>query len=645
MNIYINVVNQTLHITSSTEYIVEGSQNFVRFRFGLDESWGTLTTFAQFAQNGVAYNVYLDEDNCVYLPSEIRGGKCTLMLYGTGRGNVIATTNYLTLTINGSIMVTDAQSTDITPSLYAQLVEQVVQAQADLNVLSARVDLLTSLPSGSTSGDAELMDIRVGADGVTYQSAGSAVRANIQKKLDALQDEADEGKALIVGANGLVAPAMFDPEKAHMLNYTSIFPINSAPIPDINPQTDTLMNAIRKLRAIMRWDMVPSKQALDDYSNTGDTSAVVATDTINDAFAKLQAQSSRIENLLAVSDYTPTWTIGSYINGAGNVSSSTAGEMSNRIILNAGDTIVVTWSAGTATGIGAIAKYNENASYTLLASNEYNANKTSFMYSCTEDSTSVVLSALKTTTVTVQIFGLSAIYLDASHIHGISDALPIPWEYSLDEILCIGDSLTYGVPADIGSSDPTMPVPMRQNYPYYLGRMLNANVTNAGFSGDTTEVWFKRRYSNYTMSDYNAAIIFLGTNGNLTDTLDEDVNQYNDYNDYAQTNTGFYCRLIESIMHDNANCSIVLVNVWSVSNPMSVTDTTRDVIRQIGAKYGLPVVETYDLRYAVNPIYHGNFNNVHMTKAGYLALANRICTTLRSYYNTHRSALNVGMTS
>lgn len=46
----------------------------------------------------------------------------------------------------------------------------------DAAVTKARMDEFSKLPEGSTSGDAELADIRIGANGKTYKNAGEAVR-------------------------------------------------------------------------------------------------------------------------------------------------------------------------------------------------------------------------------------------------------------------------------------------------------------------------------------------------------------------------------------------------------------------------------------------------------------------------------------
>lgn len=124
MSILVNVVNQKMYVSSTMESIVTGSQQFVKFRFNLSDEWDGLLTFAQFRQNGVAYNQYLDEENAVYLPAEIGAGACTLMLYGS-KDKVIGTTNYLTLKIDENILVSDASSTDISESLYTQLVSKV----------------------------------------------------------------------------------------------------------------------------------------------------------------------------------------------------------------------------------------------------------------------------------------------------------------------------------------------------------------------------------------------------------------------------------------------------------------------------------------------------------------------------------------
>ena len=82
---------------------------------------------------------------------------------------------------------TSAIALEKTQRQQADSAETLAREQAD-NLLSARMDTFTQLPSGSTSGDAELIDIRVGADGVTYPTAGDAVRGQVTNLKSALSE-------------------------------------------------------------------------------------------------------------------------------------------------------------------------------------------------------------------------------------------------------------------------------------------------------------------------------------------------------------------------------------------------------------------------------------------------------------------------
>lgn len=121
MELLIDVINQKLRLVTNLKHLVEGTKNFIKLTFNLSEEWDDLLTFAQFIQGENAYSQYLDENNSVYLPHEIQAGICEVTLYGTNE-QVIATTNKLQLNIDVNNIVVDANSIEITPTLYEQLI-------------------------------------------------------------------------------------------------------------------------------------------------------------------------------------------------------------------------------------------------------------------------------------------------------------------------------------------------------------------------------------------------------------------------------------------------------------------------------------------------------------------------------------------
>ncbi len=198
-------------------------------------------------------------------------------------------------------------------------------------------------------------------------------------------------------------------------------------------------------------------------------------------------------------------------------------------------------------------------------------------------------------------------------------------------IVCIGDSLTegaYGVPS---GSDPVMG---KLCYPYYLGQFTGANVTNNGKSGWTPKLHFTNKpFESSLSADTDIVIIMLGTNNGLSDTLESDT-AYSNYNDYADTETGNYAKIIEYVTEKTAGNAKIILMTPPVTTRRDYIAATSNVVKKLAAKYGLDVIDVnascgvtdYNLRKYM-PV-----DELHFHAEGYKLLAAYVSMKTAEYY-------------
>ena len=109
--------------------IIAGTQQFIRFLFELSPNWDDMQVYAQFCQDGEAYNVLIN-NNIAYLPSEIGPGKCTLLISGSN-GTKKGITNAIELNIQENVLIVNAHNTQITRDLYDQMLNLVLHNAID----------------------------------------------------------------------------------------------------------------------------------------------------------------------------------------------------------------------------------------------------------------------------------------------------------------------------------------------------------------------------------------------------------------------------------------------------------------------------------------------------------------------------------
>lgn len=130
MDIIVNVINQRLIVQSNHKTLVEGSNNFIRFVFNFSDDWNGMTKVALFGQDISTYAKPLDNENTVYLPSEIVRGDFALTVNGT-LDEKVATTSVLYMHVDRQTPISkDMES--MPETVYDRIVLKIYEYYTDM---------------------------------------------------------------------------------------------------------------------------------------------------------------------------------------------------------------------------------------------------------------------------------------------------------------------------------------------------------------------------------------------------------------------------------------------------------------------------------------------------------------------------------
>lgn len=222
-------------------------------------------------------------------------------------------------------------------------------------------------------------------------------------------------------------------------------------------------------------------------------------------------------------------------------------------------------------------------------------------------------------------------YENDSVIYSLLDEKKIPWNFACGNIVCIGDSLTDGLYAPVSKGK------IKQNYPYYLGRILHAEVDNIGKSGSYPSEVYNTIYPSQDFSKYDTAIIWLGTNGGL----------FNDFSDGTQAD--YYCKLIDGIKSQKPDIQFFIGTVFVTGEISSGVEfasvkETNETIKAISEKYeDIPIIDFSDLTSTGERMLHNMQANTHFGKSGNIYIANRIANFMQKYFEEDITRVEFGL--
>jgi len=172
------------------------NQNTVRLHVKFDDAWNGYAKSAVFHtdKDPTPYEVIFSAAGDCLIPPEVltQKAKLCITVKGVKNGEEKSSTELWVKVLAGTPTMIIS---DPTGTIYNQVIaaygatnkkvsEEAARLGKAVEVERARIDNISKLAEGSTTGDAELADIRIGADGATDATAGAAVRRQVGSLLN-----------------------------------------------------------------------------------------------------------------------------------------------------------------------------------------------------------------------------------------------------------------------------------------------------------------------------------------------------------------------------------------------------------------------------------------------------------------------------
>ena len=251
-------------------------------------------------------------------------------------------------------------------STMSSLSSQVSTNTTNIATQTARIDAIAALPSGSTSGDAELIDIRTKADGTTANNAGTAVREQVTSLLNNSRNLRNDSLSISVAETNVYHDFAIKAGESYLIyndtsGATSVYAVSG------NSGVATMADSIGSHKYALYKSVEDSSRVRIWSRQTGQIKIWKLNESIN-----------------AISDISSGIINVGWIQSTGAYHSSDDGfRLSDTIRLNKNDTVIVI-THGYNHNVSIISKVNNNNTYESLVADDGTSAVKSYEYTAND---------------------------------------------------------------------------------------------------------------------------------------------------------------------------------------------------------------------------------------------------------------------